>query len=107
MSRIGLQRHSGHGEPTEDPLDGLVNLFDLGLVLAVAFLVAGLSIGAGAQASRDGAQSSTPPSTPAGKPVELPPGGRTAQGAGTAVGTVYQLPDGTLVLQDQPQPSTP
>lgn len=105
MSRIGLRRHRGHGEPQEDPLDGLVNLFDLGLVLAVAFLVAGLSIGASTQLERE--PGAPQPSTPEGQRVELPPGGRTAQGAGTAVGTVYQLPDGTLVLQDPAAPSTP
>lgn len=98
MSRIGLNRHGRHGEPAEDPLDGLVNLFDLGLVLAVAFLVAGLSIGA--SATSDQTQPSTPAASAQGKPVQIPPGGRTATGAGKAVGTVYQLPDGTLVLQD-------
>lgn len=102
MSRIGLQRHGAHGEPAEDPLEGLVNLFDLGLVLAVAFLVAGLSIGAGATTEQAAS------STPQGTTVQLPSGGRTAQGAGTAVGTVYKLPDGTLVLQDEAAaPSTP
>lgn len=105
MSRIGLQRHSGHGEPTEDPLDGLVNLFDLGLVLAVAFLVAGLSIGASAKT--DPAAASTPDAAK-GTTIEVPQAGKTAQGAGTAVGTVYKLPDGTLVLQDgSAAPSTP
>lgn len=110
MSRIGLDRHSrsGSGEPADDPLDGLVNLFDLGLVLAVAFLVAGLSIGASAKLTpgeQQQAQRTTPGAT---KKVEIPQGGRSAQGAGTAVGTVYQLPDGTLVLQDEAgTPTTP
>ena len=34
------RRHEDHAG---DPLDGLVNLFDLGIVLAVAFLLAALS----------------------------------------------------------------
>ena len=32
-----------HRDRGGDPLDGLVNLFDLGIVLAVAFLLAALS----------------------------------------------------------------
>ena len=32
-----------HEDRAGDPLDGLVNLFDLGIVLAVAFLLAALS----------------------------------------------------------------
>ena len=44
MSRVGLGRHSSRGEETGDPLDGLVNLFDVGMILAVAFLIAGLGL---------------------------------------------------------------
>jgi len=40
----GLGRHSGIKEAVGDPLDGLVNLFDIGIVLAVAFLIAGLGL---------------------------------------------------------------
>ncbi|HEY6779928.1 MAG TPA: DUF2149 domain-containing protein, partial [Thermoleophilaceae bacterium] len=41
MTRVTprAQRHADRGG---DPLDGLVNLFDLGIVLAVAFLIAAL-----------------------------------------------------------------
>ena len=35
------RRHVDRGG---DPLDGLVNLFDLGIVLAVGFLIAGLGL---------------------------------------------------------------
>ena len=107
MSRIGLHRHGTAGEPQEDPLDGLVNLFDLGLVLAVAFLVAGLSIGG---IARDQAQASTPPSTPTAgqaKQVTVPDASSRAQGQGSAVGTVYRLPDGTLVLDESAGATTP
>ena len=38
MSRIGLGRHGQIEEKAGDPLDGLVNLFDIGMILAVAFL---------------------------------------------------------------------
>lgn len=95
--RTGLDRHGSHGEPQDDPLDGLVNLFDVGLVLAAAFLVAGLA--AGQTIGRDqaaGPSSPAPASTP--ERVEVPSGGGQASGAGAAVGTVYRLPDGTLVL---------
>ena len=44
MKRVGLGRHGLIDENAGDPLDGLVNLFDLGMVLAVAFLIAGLSL---------------------------------------------------------------
>ena len=36
-------RARSHEDRAGDPLDGLVNLFDLGIVLAVAFLLAALS----------------------------------------------------------------
>ena len=36
-------RARSHEDRGGDPLDGLVNLFDLGIVLAVAFLIAALS----------------------------------------------------------------
>jgi hypothetical protein len=42
--RTGLGRHSGMSDAAGDPLDGLVNLFDIGIVLAVAFLIAGLGL---------------------------------------------------------------
>jgi hypothetical protein len=44
VRRTGLGRHSRLDDASGDPLDGLVNLFDLGLVLAVAFLIAGLGL---------------------------------------------------------------
>ncbi len=94
MSRIGLGRHSRLDDAAGDPLDGLVNLFDVGIVLAVAFLVAGLSLtrdprsgrierGAGGPAAGD----SPSPRTSRQRPRErtrrcgrhgLPPGGRSA-----------------------------
>ena len=41
--RTGLGRHGCIEDAAGDPLDGLVNLFDIGIVLAVAFLIAGRS----------------------------------------------------------------
>ena len=42
--RTGLGRHGRIEDSAGDPLDGLVNLFDIGIVLAVAFLIAGLGL---------------------------------------------------------------
>jgi hypothetical protein len=44
MSRRFVTPHAGRREDRAgDPLEGLVNLFDLGIVLAVAFLLAALA----------------------------------------------------------------
>jgi len=92
MSRVGLGRHGLLDSDVGDPLDGLVNMFDLGLVLAVAFLVAGLTL------SRE-AQSHTPAKTTSTQQtLTTPSAHRTASGSGQAVGEVYQLPNGQLVL---------
>lgn len=99
MARIGLGRHGGGDDVADDPLDGLVNLFDLGLVLAVAFLVAGLSIGSTAAERSREAAATTP--VPGSQPIQVPDAAREAAGKGAAVGTVYRLPDGTLVLSEE------
>jgi len=84
MRRTGLGRH---GDPLADdagdPLDGLVNLFDIGLVLAVAFLVAGLGLTVDARTKR----------------IERRPDPqRSASGRGTPLGALYRLDDGRLVV---------
>lgn len=74
-----------------DPLEGLVNLFDLSLVLAVGLLLAALSSAGvvGLVAGPSGA----------GTPIPGQPGtGPSAQGQGTAVGTVYRLQNGSYVF---------
>lgn len=76
-----------------DPLEGLVNLFDLSLVLAVGLLLAALS-SAGAVGLLGAGGGGTPiPGQPSG--------GQNASGQGTAVGTVYRLQDGTYVFAPQ------
>jgi hypothetical protein len=84
-------------------LDGLVNLFDLGIVLSVAFLLAALS-------SLDLTNALTEKSK-AGQPVDavvankdqrvkeitLKPGQRVV-GRGESLGTLYRLSDGRTVL---------
>jgi hypothetical protein len=96
-----------------DPLDGLVNLFDLGIVLAVAFLLAALSsLKLGPDVLGKRAAPRRPPAVVA-RPgdrvgaVRLRPGERVV-GRGTPVGTVYRLSDGrTIVVQRPSAPATP
>jgi hypothetical protein len=88
-----------------DPLDGLVNLFDIGIVLSVAFLLAALS-------SLDLTSALTEPlDQPATVPdnsvivnpqddvrqIELEPG-QEVVGRGEPVGTLYRLEDGSTVI---------
>lgn len=98
-----------------DPLDGLVNLFDLGIVLSVAFLLAALSsldldseiLRRGAR--RDAAQQQQ--TAPAGsvvidrdatvRRVEVREDQRVV-GRGRAIGTVYQLEDGRTIVVREP-----
>jgi hypothetical protein len=93
-----------------DPLDGLVNMFDLGIVLAVAFLLAALQ-------SVDLTELLTNKNvtvvrqTPNGQTVVIKEGDKLrtlqlskerAEGIGERVGTVYRLPDGRLVYDQTP-----
>lgn len=96
MSRIGLGRHGKIAENAGDPLDGLVNLFDIGIVLAVAFLIAGLTLTVNPDSSRIERRSAD---REARVRVLPPPAeGRQARGKGTPVGTAYRLADGRLVI---------
>jgi hypothetical protein len=94
VSRTGLGRHGLIEENAGDPLDGLVNLFDIGMILAVAFLIAGLTLGLDTKSGEI-----EQPRAAAGSERVLPdPAGRpSASGRGQAVGQVYRLPDGRLV----------
>jgi hypothetical protein len=89
-----------------DPLDGLVNLFDLGIVLSVAFLLAALSSLDLTEAltSKGKADQATRPSDAVVakkdqrvKEVQLQPGERVV-GRGQPIGTVYKLSDGRTVI---------
>jgi hypothetical protein len=88
-----------------DPLDGLVNLFDLGIVLAVAFLLAALSsLHLGAALTGHGLRPPRQIEVKRGQTVApLPkPGARTI-GTGVETGVVYRLSDGRLVyVQNAP-----
>jgi hypothetical protein len=103
MSRIGLGRHRAIDDNAGDPLDGLVNLFDVGMILAIAFLIAGLGITLNLKSDKFEARHGTSPAAgkSAGggkeKVIPNPTGGPRAAGRGTPVGQVYRLPDGRLV----------
>jgi hypothetical protein len=106
---ISVTPHSRSREDRAgDPLDGLVNLFDLGIVLAVAFLLAalsslhlasaitshGLSAGAAHQITIQPGQRVAP----------LPKRGARTIGSGTQAGVVYRLANGQLVyVQNAPK----
>ena len=93
--RTGLGRHGRIEDAAGDPLDGLVNLFDIGIVLAVAFLIAGLGLTLDHHTHRLQARA---PTTQHTQTVPTPsPSAPAASGRGQAVGTVYRLSDGQLV----------
>ena len=92
--RTALGRHISAGETVGDPLDGLVNLFDIGIVLAVAFLIAGLGLTLNTSAHR---LEKRPPPSRGAQTLPTPTGAPSTSGHGEAVGTVYRLADGQLV----------
>jgi hypothetical protein len=93
----GLGRHSGRREAVGDPLEGLVNLFDIGIVLAVAFLIAGLGLTLNASKHTLQKRTSSTSSTQHTQTLPSPSGAPTASGHGQPVGTVYRLSNGQLV----------
>jgi hypothetical protein len=98
VSRVGLGRHGRIDDGAGDPLDGLVNLFDLGIVLAVAFLVAGLSLTVNTRTGHVQPRSrATTPSASAQRPLPDTSRAPRARARGRAVGTVYRTRDGRLI----------
>jgi hypothetical protein len=95
MSRTGLGRHGLIEENAGDPLDGLVNLFDIGMILAVAFLIAGLGLTLNAQ--RGGQSRQRRAAAGAERVLPNPASAPSATGRGEQVGRVYRLPDGRLI----------
>ncbi|MBZ5735061.1 DUF2149 domain-containing protein [Nocardioides sp. TRM66260-LWL] len=95
VSRRAHRRHDRAG----DPLDGLVNLFDLGIVLAVGFLLAALSSMSLTDALRPaGARQQPQVVVPSDAAVQdVPSDGGRVVGRGQRVGEVYRLADGRLV----------
>jgi hypothetical protein len=105
MSRIGLGRHAALDDEAGDPLDGLVNLFDVGMILAVAFLIAGLGLTLNIKGDKLEARRPAAVDAKAGgatgpdqeRVIPDPTSAPHAAGRGTPVGQVYRLPDGRLV----------
>jgi hypothetical protein len=96
MRRSRARRRRQIGDAAGDPLDGLVNLFDLGIVLAVAFLIAGLAASSRSTSqSRDRQTQQQVPTRSSAPP---------AHGRGKAVGTVYRLSDGRLIYTKPSRP---
>jgi hypothetical protein len=85
-----------------DPLDGLVNLFDLGIVLALAFLLVAL---ASLERDRSAAAERIAPDSVVVRPGErsrpLPERGARAVGRGERVGSVYRLRDGRMIYVER------
>ncbi|HKG02141.1 MAG TPA: DUF2149 domain-containing protein [Conexibacter sp.] len=103
MRRTGLGRHGRLDDDAGDPLDGLVNLFDVGIVLAVAFLLAGLGLTRDAATGRIEQEHKRTPRSgvtqhQSTQPLPAPAASAPATGRGRQVGTVYRLADGRLVL---------
>jgi hypothetical protein len=108
-SRVGRNRvtprASRRGDRGGDPLDGLVNLFDLGIVLAVAFLLAALQsvnltdllTKADVTVLRTEANSKTLIVKQGDSIKTLKLSKKTVTGSGRPVGQVYRLQDGRLV----------
>lgn len=92
-----------------DPLDGLVNLFDLGIVLSVAFLLAALSSlnltpaivgGKPKESSTQRTAAANAVLAPKGakvKQIRLKPGEKVV-GQGHPIGQLYRLSDGRTVI---------
>jgi hypothetical protein len=100
-----------HGDREGDPLDGLVNLFDLGVVLAVAFLLAALaSLDLTGVLTRG--DITVVRSGPDGQTIITKRGeelqrlrlrsDQRVAGKGRRVGSVYRLSDGSLVYTEGP-----
>jgi hypothetical protein len=95
-----------HPDRAGDPLDGLVNMFDVGLVLSVAFLLAALqSVNLTdlltkkdvTVVRRDASGAQTIVIKRGEQLRTLKLADAKAVGAGQRVGSVYRLPDGRLV----------
>jgi hypothetical protein len=99
-------RARSHPDRGGDPLDGLVNLFDLGIVLAVAFLLAALSSLKLTGVLTGKEKAALVPTGAAANTIVVRQGqqvrtirldGRRVVGQGSRVGSVYRLADGRIV----------
>jgi hypothetical protein len=117
QGRYSTRRRVNRVDRNGDPLDGLVNLFDVAIVLAVAFLLAALTA-AGLPELLTGGDLTIVKSQgdktqliikEGGqiKTLELDPADK-ASGVGRLIGQFYQLEDGsTIYVPADGTPSTP
>jgi hypothetical protein len=105
--RFMRRRRIGTADRNGDPLDGIVNLFDVAIVLAVGFLVAALTAaGVSGLLTSQNMTIVTNPGSPqmqvvvkeGGKITKLNVNsGAQVQGVGQLLGSFYKLTDGTVV----------
>ncbi len=104
------RRARRHADRGGDPLDGMVNLFDLGIVLAVAFLLAALSslqlsdllTDEDVTVVRSGQGQSTVIVKDGQRVQTVKLQGRRVVGEGERIGSVYRLEDGRTVFVERP-----
>jgi len=110
-SRLDLRymkrRRTSRQDRNGDPLDGVINLFDVAIVLAVGFLVAALAAaGVSGLLTSENMTIVTNPGTPEMQVIvkegdqitklDMQSGAEVA-GVGTLIGSFYRLADGTVV----------
>lgn len=100
-------RARSHEDRAGDPLDGLVNMFDIGIVLALAFLLAALaSLHLTGSLTKSGLTPKDAITVPVGAAVHTVPAATpSVAGEGTQVGTVYRTKDGRLIYVIAPTPT--
>jgi hypothetical protein len=119
--RYMRRRRVGTADRNGDPLDGIVNLWDVAIVLAVGFLVAALAAaGVTGLLTNKNMTIVTDPGTPQMQVIVKDgdtitkldmQSGQEVSGAGTLLGSFYKLADGTVVYvpagETAPGGSTP
>ena len=105
--RYMRRRRVGTADRNGDPLDGIVNLFDVAIILAVGFLVAALAAaGMSGLLTKQNMTIVTDPGTPEMQVIVKEGGtitkldmqeGAQVAGVGTLIGSFYRLADGTVV----------
>ena len=107
MIRVNPRAHRSE-DRSGDPLDGLVNMFDIGIVLSLGFLLAALSaLKLSSAITEDGLKrDSNQIRVQQDATVKPVPADQTKViGNGSEVGKVYRLQDGRLVYVVSPSDS--